>query len=295
MTFGLLPFGNVAPWGGAGTISLITIIAIGTNELVAFFTSAPKCKDPLGFRDARNPLYWSIAPVDPVAIGINGEVVPEPGKPRPRPPALWIGRCFRDPEDPTQVHIVTVPQLQTGVQYDVGIGPVRGAACEEFSGLATFRVAARNRPAPSSSRIAAIDTYRDFANPVFELDRRTGQLVPGRGFWQYDETGEIVLDDAAGSLKKRVLRRITTLLGGFAHLPNYGVPPSLGTLARGDDIQALALRLQEQIRQEPDVRNAGVTVRAETTASGGILRFEITVQQRSIGEVSFQVQVPLVG
>lgn len=292
MTFGLLPFGNVAPWGGAGTISIITILAIGTNELVAFFTSPVKCRDPLGFRDARNPLYWSIAPVDPVAVGINGEVVPEPGKPRPRPPAPWIGRCFRDPEDPTQVHIVTVPQLQTGVQYDIGIGPVRGAACEEFSGLSTFRVLARNRPPPPSSRFAAVDTYRDYANPVFELDRRTGQLVPGRGFWQYDETGEIVLDDASGSLKKRVLRRITTLLGGFAHLPNYGVPPSLGTLARGDDIQALALRLQEQIRQEPDVRNAGVTVRAESTPRGGLLRFEITVQQRSIGEVSFQVQVP---
>ena len=77
MPFGLLPFGDVAPWGGPGTISLITILAIGTNELVAFFTAPPKCRDPLGFRDARNPLYWSIAPVDPVAIGFSGEVVPE--------------------------------------------------------------------------------------------------------------------------------------------------------------------------------------------------------------------------
>lgn len=295
MTFGLLPFGNVAPWGGPGTISLITILAIGTNELVAFFTSAPKCRDPLGFRDTRNPLYWSIRPVDPVAIGINGEVVPEPGKPRPRPPDPWIGRCFRDPLDATQVHLVTVPQLQTGVQYDVGIGPVRGRSCEEFSGLSTFRLLARSRPPPPTSRIAAIDTYRDYANPVFEIDRQTSQLVPGPGFWAYDETGEIVLDDAAGSLKKRVLRRITTLVGGFAHLPNYGVPAMLGTIARGEDIQALALRLQEQIVGEPDVRAAGVTVSSLSTARGGILRFEITVQQRTLGEISFQVQVPSLG
>ena len=69
----------------------------------------------------------------------------------------------------------------------------------------------------------------------FEIDRRTSQLVAGPGFWAYDETGEIKLDDAEGSLKKRVLRRITTLAGGFAHLPRYGVPPMLGTIARGDD------------------------------------------------------------
>ena len=295
MTFGLLPFGDVSPWGGPGTVSLITIMAIGTNELVAFFTSAPKCRDPLGFRDTRNPLYWAITPVDPVSIGFNGEVVVEPGKPRPRAPAPWIGRCFVDPIDATQVHVVTVPQLQTGVQYDITVGPIRGVDCEEFSGLATFRVLARNRPARSTSRIAAVDTYRDYANPIFEIDKRTSQIVPGPGFWQYDETGEIVLDDAAGSLKKRVLRRITTLLGGFAHLPTYGVPSMLGTMARGDDIQALALRLQEQIREEPDVRDASVTVRALSTPAGGIVRFEIVVQQRAIGEVSFLVQVPSLG
>ncbi len=290
MPFGLLPCGNVAPWGGPGTISLITILAIGTNELVAFFTAPPKCRDPLGFRDARNPLYWSIAAVDPVAIGFSGEVVPEPGKPRPQLPAPWIGRCFVDALDPTQVHLVTVPQLQTGVQYDVTIGPVRGAACESFSGLSTFRLLARTRPPAPTSRIAAVDTYRDYANPVFEIDRRTSQLVAGPGFWAYDETGEIKLDDAEGSLKKRVLRRITTLAGGFAHLPTYGVPPMLGTIARGDDLQALALRLQEQIRSEPDVRDAAVSVSAD--ASNGVVRFELVVQQRQVGEISYRVQVP---
>lgn len=291
MPFGLLPFGDVAPWGGPGTISLITILAIGTNELVAFFTAPPKCRDPLGFRDARNPLYWSIAPVDPVAIGFNGEVVPEPGKPRPQPPAPWIGRCFVDALDPTQVHLVTVPQLQTGVQYDVTIGPVRGAACESFSGLSTFRLLARTRPpSPPQGTASVVSTYRDYANPVFEIDKRTSQVVPGPGFWQYDETGEIRLDDAEGSLKKRVLRRITTLAGGFAHLPRYGVPPMLGTIARGDDLQALALRLQEQIRNEPDVRDAAVSVSAD--ALNGVVRFELVVQQRQIGEISFRVQVP---
>ena len=170
MTFGLLPFGNVSPWGGPGTISLITIIAIGTNELVAFFTAAPKCVDPLGYRDSRNPMHWAIEPVDPVTLGFNGEVVVEPGKRRPTPPGPWIAACFRDELDATQVHIVTATQLETGIDYDVTLsGSVRGASCETFSGLATFRVAARARPPRRNNRIAAQDTYRDFANPPFEI------------------------------------------------------------------------------------------------------------------------------
>ena len=292
MTFGLLPFGTVAPWGGPGTISLITILAIGTNELVAFFTAPVKCRDPMGFRDARNPRYWQIESVDPINVGIDGEVIVEPGKRRPSPPERWIGECFIDPEDPSQVHLRTVPQLETGIEYDVTLaGSVRGRACESFSGLATFRVLARDRPPRPTSRIAAIDTYRDFANPFFETNAN-GQIVPGRGVWQFDETGEIVLDTADGSLKKRVLRRITTTLGAFSHLPRYGLPPILAKLARGGELQAIALRMQEQIREEPDVRDASVTASIEATASGGIVRLAVRVQQRSLGEISFLVQVP---
>jgi hypothetical protein len=289
--FGLLPFGTVSPWGGPGSISLITILAIGTNELLAFFTSPVKCRDPLGFRDTRNPLYWTITPVDPIHVGINGEVIVDPGKRRPSPPAPWIGECFLDVDDPTVVHLRTVPQLETGIDYDVEVGPIRGDACETFAGLSTFRVTARARPPRPTSRIAALDTYRDYANPVFVLDR-SGQLVPGPGFYQFDETGEIVLDDAAGSLKKRVLRRITTALGGFVHLPRYGLPPMLGTVARDGELQVIASRLQEQILDEPDVLDASVTASVEATAAGGIVRLVVRAQQRSIGEISFLVQVP---
>jgi len=291
VTFGLLPFGNISPWGGAGTISLITILAIGTNELVAFFTSAPKCVDPLGYRDARNPLHWAIVPVDPIDIGFGGEVIVEPGKRRPTPPGPWIAACFRDPEDSTQVHIITATQLETGIDYDVTLsGSVRGAACETFAGLSTFRVTAVNRPPLRNNRIAAQDTYRDYANPPFEIVN--GQLQPGPGFWQYDEAGEIVLDDAAASLKKRVIRRITTLTGGFVHLPAYGVPSQRATIARAFQVQALAIGVREQILQEPDVRAASVTGSVEVYDAGGIVRLDIRVQPKSIGEVSFLVQVP---
>lgn len=293
--FGLLPFGDVAPWGGPGTISLITVLPIGTNEIIAFFTDPPKCRDPLGFRDSRNALNWEITPIDPIHIGIGGEVIVEPGRRRPSF-TPWIGELWVDDLDPTQVHIRTVPRLEPGIEYDVTLaGQIRGAACETFSGLATFRIRARNRPTPLQSRIAAQDTYRDFANPVFVVNPDNGQLVAGSGVWQFDEASQIVLDDAMTSLKKRVLRRIKTEAGAFVHLPNYGLRSMQAQLARPGEVQAAALRLQEQIKREPDVLDAGVSATVDATPGGGLVRFVIRVQARSIGEVSFLVQVPATG
>lgn len=294
--FGLLPFGTEAPWGGPGLLSLITILCVGENELIAFFTLAPRCDDPLGYRDGRNTAMWTIEPVDPVAIGLEGEEIVERGKRRPSY-GPWIAEIFVDPDDATQIHLVTVPRLEPGVKYDVTLaGAIRGAKCEEFGGLATFRVLARNRPEPKpGARFAAQDTYRDWANPYFTTDPATGQLVEGPGFWQLDETGEIVLDTAAESLKKRVIRRLETELGGFAHLPTYGTRSLSKALARSADVQEVALRLQEQLRQEPDVRGASVAAQIEATPGGGIVRFQIKVQPRGIAEVSFLVQVPAGG
>jgi hypothetical protein len=138
-----------------------------------------------------------------------------------------------------------------------------------------------------------VDTYRDWANPPFETVN--GQIEPGPGYYAYDETGEIVLDDAAGSLKKRILRRITTETGGFVHLPGYGQPAYRAQVARAGEVQALAIQLQEQILREPDVRDASVTGSVEANSAGGIVRLDIRVQPKAAREVSFLVQVPTTG
>ncbi|HVI04123.1 MAG TPA: hypothetical protein VM869_35775 [Enhygromyxa sp.] len=290
--FGLLPFGDSAPWGGPGLLSLITILAVGTNELIAFFTVAPKCRDPLGYRDTRNPEMWAIEAVDPAVSAFDGELIIPPGKRRPTIHP-WIGECFVDSLDPTQVHIRTVPSLEPGIEYDVTLaGSVRGARCEEFGGVATFRVQALNRPQRARSRFAAVDTYRDWANPFGATP--DGELATGT--WLTESNGETVLSDAAASLKERVTRRLITSLGGFAHLPAYGLQDLSKKMIRPRALQDFAVRIQEQLRREPDVRDAAVSATLELgKGGGGILRFQVRVQARSIGEVSFLVQVPAGG
>jgi hypothetical protein len=289
--FGLLPFGTEAPWGGPGLISLITILSVGTNELIAFFDAPPKCRDPLGYRDARNAEMWTITSVDPAVVALDGSLVVPPGARRPSL-VPWIGSCFLDEDDPTQVHIKTVPSLEVGIDYDVTLaGSIRGASCEEFGGVATFRIRAADRSQPDKSRFAVVDTYRDWANPYVS---NSGEL--GTGTWLLDETGERVLDNAESSLKKRVIRRIITELGGFMHMPNYGLTSLSKRIARPTAIQGYVVRIQEQIRSEPDVREASVTGSLELGKTGGaVVRFFVRVQTRSIGEVSFLVQVPAGG
>jgi hypothetical protein len=290
--FGLLPFG-ASPWGGPGQISLSAVRAIGSNELIAFFSSVPKYRDPLGYQDARNVQLWGIEPVDPITIGLGGEVFVEPGKRRPSEPYPWIAEAFVDGADPTQIHLRTATQLEPGAEYDVSVlGAIRGKDCESFGGLATHRVLARGRAEGARSRFAAIDTYRDIANPYFAVEPQTGKTVVAPGFWAQDDAGEYVLGDATASLKKRVLRRIQTETGGFIHLRNYGVRATKGQLARGPEVQAFAIRLQEQLLTEPDVSAASVTgTIAVTQAGSGIVTFAIVVKPRSSGEVSFSVQV----
>jgi hypothetical protein len=294
--FGLLPFGTDAPWGGPGLISLITILPVGTNKLIAFFTAPPRAGDPLGYQHATNTLLWSLSPIDPIEIGINGEVIVEPGKRRPSF-GVRIADIVVDEEDATQLVIKTVPQLEPGITYTVTLeGDIRGAACEEFGGRRSFDVLARNKPEPRKDPTSApVDTFRDWANPFYLLDPVTGQPVEGPGIWQIDEAGDIVLDDNAASLKKRVLRVILTEQGAFAHLPRFGLRGLSNSVARQQDVQRIASLLQEQIRQFSDVRQATVEARIEVSAAtgGGILRFLITVQPRSEGLVRLAFQQPL--
>ena len=292
--FGILPFGTVAPWGGPGLLSLITILCVGENHLIAFFTAPPKARDPLGFQDAANALNWRVDPIDPVTITIEGKVLVEPGKRRPTR-TIIVNECVADEDDPTQLHIFTAPTLEPGIEYAVSlVGVIKGKACEAFGGLATLTVRARNKPRPQRSGLAAVDTYADWSNPFFETDPVTGQLVARDRTWRLNEAGEMVIADNAESLKTRILQRIWTERGGFALIPDYGVTSFAKKVARPYAVQQLAIRTQEQILREPDVREAAVEASVEVGASGGgVVRLVITVTPRSTGVVSFVVQSPL--
>ncbi len=122
------------------------------------------------------------------------------------------------------------------------------------------------------------DAFVDIANPNLRQDQVTlGAL--SLGTYVIDSAGDLKQDQNATGLRKRVIRRVTTALGGFFHLPDYGLAQGMKTLLRPDLAVRLAARARAQIVSEPDVRSAQVAVTNPQTAPsllGLIIRVEST-------------------
>jgi len=119
----------------------------------------------------------------------------------------------------------------------------------EFDGVR----APRQAPLPELAVLS-----RDVANPQQRTD------VPGAvvlGSYVVDEGGDLAFDQGLASYEKRVLRRLSTPRGRYAHLPGYGVllVESVKGLARESELARLASDAEQQVRLEPDTLRATVT------------------------------------
>lgn len=133
---------------------------------------------------------------------------------------------------------------------------------------------------------------RDFANPQ-SLSGLVGTLpnttdARQLGTLPIDETGDLAYDEGLVSYKKRVFRRLTTPLGRYLHLPNYGVTiyQRIKQLARPGLVQSLAAEAEQQIRQEPETLGVAVTI----VSVGSITYYRIRVKTAA-GIASMNVPV----
>ncbi|MCK9513040.1 MAG: hypothetical protein M0R28_17690 [Pigmentiphaga sp.] len=275
--FGLNQWG-VGPFGGAGTISLMSIRVRGTNELLATFDAPPRCFDPLGLYDAKNVRKWRIIAVDPriPSTADPKRLYTPPGAVVPTK-QVWIGEVLEVADQPTQLRLRTVPQCEPGVTYEVTLGGlILGHQCEVLAGPASDRFVGRGHPPVPRGRITSRDPYVDWANPFW----RGG--AEGPGYWTINSAGEIELADGLESLKTRVYRRLVTVAGGFAFLGrSYGTQHHIGAQIRQDTLQRLAVTMREQVSQEPDVRSCSVIASLVRAEGQQIVEVQVTVQRIS--------------
>lgn len=107
---------------------------------------------------------------------------------------------------------------------------------------------------------------RDFANPqtlsalVGSFGNTTNKAQLGT--FQTDQTGDVATDEGLVSYKKRVFRRLTTPLGSYLHLPNYGVTIQrhVKQLSRPGLVQSLGSEAESQILQEPETQSVTVQI-----------------------------------
>ena len=134
-------------------------------------------------------------------------------------------------------------------------------------------------------------TVEDYKNPQFNQDKLPlGSL----GTYNFTDSGDVAIDNGQSSLKKRIVRRITTEVSGFYHLPNYGTDTENKSTTTADRVRRVRDRVQNGIRKEPDVVRADTRV-YRVSSEPGMLVIQAKVKPVFGDEFSVSEEVKLNG
>lgn len=271
-------------------IKHLGVVPYRVNELLVYLDKVPVSDDPESFESATNINNWTIVPFDPSIPSAENPDKPFLDK-RDRIATYQpeIGRAFVDEDDDKQIHLRFNTPLEDRVQYDVTPSGIRTVNCDFIDG-ATKRVRALVRGLGSRPRITTEDVFRDFDLQFFPRDASQPEST-----WRIDSTGDIGIQSADESLKKRIYRRIMTKPGGFSHLgDDYGTRVDIKTLIRSGALQSLANRVAEQARSEPDVSEASCEVRLTFGSSGeAIVNILVSVARTDRRLSRFTISIPV--
>jgi hypothetical protein len=286
--FGKSPLGTgPGPFGGPGLITVLGVLPQSNNQFVVVFDTEPKTLDPQSAVSASNEENFALQAIDPTLTADDGTVIVPKGEVVPtRFP--YTGVSEQDQEDPTQIICTTDSALQPGVRYQVTISPtICGADGETFVGPDVFAFRAPGLSRQLSFVQISEERYRDFDYIINPQAGEVGQT------YRQEANGDIGIQDAQTSLRKRIYRRIFTDPGGFAWAPGYGVGVRVKALAKTQRLQELASIVSEQVSKEPDVINVGTEVFIDRQSVGTFLQIECFVQQRDSRARRFTFQEPL--
>jgi hypothetical protein len=131
-------------------------------------------------------------------------------------------------------------------------------------------------------------SLRDLSNPYLSRDALRSPVRLGT--FQVMETGDYGLSSGDAGLRERVIRRILHAAGAFFHAPGYGALQSPKTLLLEESMIRLQTKILTQIRKEPDVTDAVVSVTRLPTWDG--VSVAALVQRQSSKE-PLRVEVPV--
>lgn len=263
-----------SPFGSGFSLALVGAVEEALNAILVTFGSPPLMNDPASVYDARNPANWSVAAVEPYDATVRLVQWTE------RVDAVTL-RVFVDgPLDaPARYAIRASDRIVDAYGVSI-VGPCSSA---EFDTFPLFRV--------PSTFSAAASTPADVNNP-FLLKDAAGVRPTPLGTFQVTPEGDYALERGASYLRKRILRRATTMAGEFFHLPGYGFGLTLKGTIRPDVLRKAQAQAQAQILQEPDVASAVVSARfASGTTDIIVLDMKVTDRYGQTEELTVPVRL----
>lgn len=253
---------GASPWGA--TFGAMASVEFAThsrlNAVDVRFSGLVQTVDRTRSEDALNPANWTLTAVTPSAALV---------------PNIQVVETVQNA--PTAGVTKTIVQIF----FDADLDADATYLIEASSSIETLN--GSNITAPFS--VQFLTARRGFVPVTLDIagEDRTDIAFAGDaseigGTYRYDETGDLANESGVTYLRKRVIRRATTLLGSIVHLPEYGAGQRLKTNITQATTTRLRSELRAQILEEPDVRAVAVSVFRPVP---GILRVTIQITQRA--------------
>lgn len=262
------------PFGSGSSLAVVSAVQEALNAVLVTFSAPPRMFDPGSVYDARNPANWTLSVLEPYDAEVRL--------------AQWTERV-----DALTVRVLFDGPLSAPARYEIHASPT----IEDLTGLpivslcagAVFETFPPTRVA--SPFAPAAQTPADLNNPWLLKDAQGVRPTP-LGTLQVTPEGDYALERGESYLRKRILRRATTMQGEFFHLPNYGFGLMLKGTIRPDVLRRLQAEAQAQILREPDVATALVTAQlAAGTTDTIVLTMTVTDRYGLTEELTVPVRV----
>ena len=250
---------GTSPWGFGADVTLTVVSAQASTirSVIVTLSQEPLALSPIGTGDALNPRTWILVRDDTMeAIVVYG--------------ARMV--------DNTTVELLLIDTLpNAAVNLTVSSNTLlaaNGSAIEyprsyTFPGLGyAFN--------PGTS--AAQSDLRSNNVPGVE---HAGGLVVGT-------SGDYEREAGARLLRKLIVRRIISVVGEWAHMPQYGASLQVKVPLARRDLPMIASALEKQIELEPEVDAAQVTL--QYTSATGVMIVNYTV--KTVGGAQLAGQFP---
>lgn len=231
--FGSLPFGSQ---GTEGAICLTAAIPQTANELCVIFEGDIGIPNPCDPNDPTNKSTWSLLPLNP-------------------------GVCVRlvqrvQFQEPNKIILSFDGPLCCGEPYRIQNSIASAGECSSvpFTGLCVD-------PAAMETDVRDDDGFiRDIANPQLPGDAVMSGKFLALGTFEITDDGDLAQDFGVKSLRKRILRRVQTVLNGFFHLSGYGTELEIKALLKPDLLRRVQEKMRAQILREPEVADVRVII-----------------------------------
>ena len=276
------------PFGTAGALveAIDTAQSVAENRIRLTFNTAPKFENIETCFDASDLSSYTYAPIDGT-IDRLGDAT--------RNVTIVAAEKVSD----LIVDLITDRPMSSffGSKYLLSVsGLISATGATPFEDQ-SFVILSQFKGVPSLIPERTVNN-RDIANPqslsaIYDPLPIDGQPTDDLlGKYQPDSRGDVALDEGIVSYKKRVFRRMTTVKGGFAQLPNYGVTflQKIKQLNLPSVRDEMAFEAEDQIMQEPETVSVSVNVRVDRAAPG-VVFLEIRAKTSIDREVSMVVPV----